>query len=220
MDIYQFAWRPLRYSDTRTSTIVQTHNRELMDLFLQQHGFDQQSSNVVVYATDSPKTIVDDMSELHIFKFGSRKRDQIYQIATSLEIMVSLIQDVADDMVSTMSLGACALRGEIEIFSHINDLISKLDYVYIQETNGLYREDSSEDYRYSGYPGYPCYESIARDDDTDLDALYDELYQCASNNNGIQPFTVEAYISLFTKEYLLGRKVESYEERTHIDRRG
>jgi hypothetical protein len=102
-----------------------------------------------------------------------------------------------------MRFGACALRGEIEIFDRISKLIGELDYVYIIDEIDFESEYGEDDlYRYQGYP---YYESIAMDASTDR--LYTDLYDdCGKSMENISaPFTIESYVSIFTNKLLIGQ---------------
>lgn len=215
--MYEFSWRPINWGpeDDKTGVnariFVQTLDKNMMDLFLIQHGFDPKNADVKITSDDDYSD--DDMITLKIFRVGSRKRDKIYQIATTTEIVMEIISTISVELLDTMSFGACALKGEIELFNRVQSLIEKLDYVYIRETNPGFLENMDEDayaYRYPGYPGYPSsYEELSRDDD--IDALTESLYNAANwTTDGIQPFTIESYISIFTRDYLLGKVTKTH----------
>ena len=203
--IYIFKWKALY---TNYETTVQTSDRNIMNMFLSQHGFDPNTSNVIV--KQDADQYSDISTTLQLYKFGSRKRDHIYTIATSEEVIMSVIQKVSFELLETMSLGACALKCDYEIFARIDSLIKELDYVYIRETSLNYQDEIEESYQYRhpGYPYSPTYEEVSRDDETDL--LSSELYEQSikdRDQNEILPFTIETYVSTFTSEYLLGEEV-------------
>lgn len=207
--LYEFQWSPVRSPDI--VNYVQTPERETMNLFLLQHGFDPNTTHVKVI----DESMDDESILLNVFKFGSRKRDRPYYIATTEEIITSVIHYVAEELMNTMSLGACALQCDFEIFDRIDKLIQKLDHVYIRETNPSAAEyiDDYFAYRYPGYPGYPTPDEALETEDHD--ALIDELYEESVRSyrpDVFMPFTVETYVSVFTNKYLLGEVVENGKE--------
>lgn len=210
MDIYEFSWVPLNRKATDENVnnmmFVQTADRKMMDLFLLQHGFDPQTPNVRV--THDETYSDDDEITLHLYTFGSKRRDRLYQIATTEEIMTTVITTISQTLSDAMSFGACALRGdEIELFARIQSLIEILDFVYIRETNPIFQENSVDDY-YRYTMRSRSYE-MSRDDDTDV--LSDELFDSSKpNQNEPVPFTIEAYLNIFAKDYLLGKEVKYY----------
>lgn len=199
--IYEFQWSPLRTPNI--VHYVQTPERETMNLFLIQHGFNPNTARIKII----DDCIDDESITLNIYKFGSRKRDRAYYIATSEEIIASLIMYVADQLLNSMSFGACALQCDFEVFERVEKLISKLDHVYIRETNPSNADslDGYFSYRYPGYPGYPTLDEAleTEDHDTMIDELYEESIKSYHPDN-FMPFTVESYISVFTNQYLIG----------------
>lgn len=210
MHVYEFSWVPLNWKankdqDVNGLVFVQTTDKRLMDLFLLQHGFDPNTKNVKV--TDDESYRDDDSISLHLYTFGSKKRDRLYHIATTEDLMNEVISSISYTLADAMSFGTCALHGEeIELFARVQSLVEVLDYVYIRETNPMFQENSVDDcYRYIAHPHR--YEELSRDDD--IDALCDELYnETKPDPNEPVPFTIEAYLSVFTREFLLGREVK------------
>ena len=203
--LFKFSWNALHDPDTFNT--VFTYEKEHMTLFLQQHGFDVNTANVEVINDDIAQ---DDIMYIHIFKFGSRKRDRIYHIATTLEIISAVTEAVADELFTCMQFGACALRGEIEIFDRISKLIGELDYVYISDEIDWADDNIDSDmYRYQGYP---YYEEIAMD--ASSERLNTDLYDdCAIEKiDQIMPFTIESYVSIFTNQLLIGLKTETKQQ--------
>lgn len=213
MNVFEFSWVPINWkpkSDSSRSAIyVQTTDRAVMDLFLKQHGFNKDTANVSVVTDEQYSD--DDMITLHVYTMGSKHRDKLYHVVSSAEIMTSVISNISCALLDTMSFGSCALKGEIEIFARVQSLMEKLDYVYIRETQAQYREDVDDyySYRYPGYPNYPTYEEVSRDDNEDTlnQDLYDDTIPSTVKP---VPFTIEAYLSTFTREYILGKVETSY----------
>lgn len=191
--MYRFEWRPVNRDDELNS--VESYDRDMMNMFLQQHGFDPQNANVFVVDDDH----VDDSALLRPFTFGSRKRNGFFRIITTSEIVSGIAEIVADELSDCMTLGPCALRTEIQLFKHINDLIDGLSFIYVLE--GTLADDSStDDYDYRDE--YPYYESIAMN--KDLSYLFDSLCTESHYSRPVQPITIESYVSIFAKSFLIG----------------
>ncbi len=213
MNVYTFKWHAIEWKPSDGEMYVQTVDKHMMDLFLIQHGFDPRGANVTI-ENDPDDYSYDSTTTLRMYTFGSRKRDRIYHVATTDEIIMDIISDVSVELSDAMSLGSCALKGEIQLFSRVEELVEKLDHVCIRETQVDYRDDAYYSYRYPGYPAYPCYEEAMRDDETD--ALTGDLYD-ESQPDTIDPIpiTLETYISKFTRDYLLGEVVTTHGNRTY-----
>lgn len=211
MDLFKFTWHAIRDPDTFTT--VFTHNKEHMTLFLQQHGFDPNSPNVEVVddtCYEYKNSIKNDVSYIKLFKMGSRKRDMIYQIATTDEIINEVTTAIADELCTCMQFGACALRGEIEIFDRISKLIGELDYVYITDEID-FESEYGEDVDMYRYQGYPYYEEIAMD--ASVDRLYTDLSDdCTKGDSQLLPYTIESYVTIFTNLFLMGEEPKQLKE--------
>jgi hypothetical protein len=212
VNVYEFSWKPM-YQSTDDRHYVQTTDKQMMDTFLLQHGFDPATANVIV--TNDSQYSDDDSITLHVYTMGSQKQDRLYHIITTQEIMTVIISNIAYELLETMSFGACALKCDIELFDRIEHLIHELDYVYIRETSpssNANPEDYDNEYyrmRYPNYPIYPSHEEISRDDEEDSLDEFLMVDTKPSNTNAV-PFTVEGYIEIFTRECLLGKAVKKY----------
>ena len=198
---YKFTWKPIHTNQKLTYQTVYSYTREQMDRFLLQHGFEPTTANVEVVYDDED---IDDACLLHTHHFGSRNRDKIYDVETCEEIIIMVITEVADELASTMLLGACALRGEIEIFDKISKLLDQLDYTCINDpttadTSG-YDTCDTEEY----INGYPYYESFAMNNDCNS-TLYETLHAESFHGKSVQPITLESYVNIFTSIFLVGR---------------
>lgn len=210
MTIYEFSWKPFN-RPKGDKHYVQTHDKKMMDLFLTQHGFDPNSAGVIV--TDDPQYSDDDTITLHMYTFGSQKQDRLYHIATTQELMTVVIAEVTAELMPLMSFGSCALKGEIQLFDRIDKLMSHLDYAYIRETS---QHNSPEDYDngyyhtvYPNYPIDPTYEELSRDDEQDALGEFLEIDAKPSDTDPVA-ITIEAYVSYFTQECLLGKVEKIY----------
>lgn len=200
---FEFYW----HSGTGERYVVQTDDPELMDRFLFQHGFMQNRDQVYV-VHDDPEEIQESF-RLVTYTFGSKKRDQMYKIVTCEDIMVPIIEEVGDLLASVMTLGACALLGDIEIFSRILSLVEELDFIYVVE-NQVDMTDSMTDFEQQIYTksGYPYYEDVAMNADDSY--MRDCLYDASVPQKEYQAITVEAYVRLFTDMFIIGRKVQEH----------
>lgn len=197
--IYMFSWDPMHPTTNSKSQTVMTLDRNMMTRFLLQHGFDPDHANIEVSYDDD----LMDECELHEYTFGSRKRDRLYKLVTTAEIVAMVVKEVCDDLSQTLTFGACVMRGEIEIFDTITKLIESLDFGVIldhrnADTSGY---DVADDREYCN--GYPYYESFARD--VDQDDLYDSVHNESYYKKEVQPITLESYVNIFTSIFMVGR---------------
>ena len=206
--LYVFKWKTI---NGKNSNEVFTYDRNDMILFLSQHGFSTEENNNVTVVMDDVAR--DDINYLRIYTFGSRKRDRFYRIATTETIMSTIVMDVGAELSDAMTFGACALRGEIEIFHKIDKLIQSLDYVYIMDGYIASMNETDEYYdRYHENNGYPYYEDITKNADDSF--LYDSLYNDSVPQKPVQPFTIETYVNIFTDVYIIGRSVKQHGKQT------
>jgi len=200
--VYGFYLYPLKMQAGIKPLYVWSENPEMMRMFLIQHGVDPNKARVQMF--DMPKQYrapVHNMGiyELNYYLFGSREDKSVHKVVTTEDIMNNIVTNVAIDLSAVMSLGAAALRGDIQIFEHISKLIDQLDFIYIKD--GAIADSSSEDERYSCAKDYPYYENEAmtRDDSYLYQRLYDSIYP-----NKLQAVTLESYVSIFTRAYIIG----------------
>lgn len=207
--LYVFTWTNMNNPEEPYG--VYTYNLEDLKLFLSQHGFNTENNSNVEVTYDTEGIDDADRDYVRIYTVGSRKRDQLYRIATTETIVSSVIMEIGSELSEAMTFGACALRGEIEIFKRITDLISELDYVYVKD--GIVADTTDDDYeKYHVNNGYPYYEDIAKNADDSF--LYDELYSDAVPQKQVQPFTIETYVNIFTDIYIIGRKMKQHGVKT------
>jgi len=198
---YKFTWKPMIQNANTTFQTVCAYDRESITMFLTQHGFDPNTAHIeIVYDEEE----IEDGCLLHIHHFGSRNRDRLYDVMTCEEIMTYVITRVGDELNSTMELGACALRGEIELFGKISKLLEQLEYTFIQDPFAADASgyDSVDPKEYGN--GYPYYESFAITKDEYVDALYEFLHTESHYSRPVQPITLESYVNIFTSGLLLG----------------
>lgn len=212
--IYQFSMYPLEIRRGTKPTMVWTTEPEMMRTFLKQHGFDPTLSKIQIFkpTEDFNKPIRNEVMKcmLNRYIFGGRDDKTHQTVVTTEEIMNSVVTNVAIDLSGCMWLGACALRGDIQVFERISNLIDELDPIYVKD---LKAADSGNDGEEEGnllnqfdrlaarLSEYPFYESIAmQDDDT---YLYERLYDSV-RPDVVQMITLESYVSIFTKLYIIG----------------
>ena len=207
--ICMFDMYPLVMKQFTQPTKVWTENPKDMLLFLTQHGFDPKRAHVkVVEHTEEyeqkPIGNKKGLSLLNRYIFGSRDDKTLHTVVTTEEILTSILTNVAIDLSGVMTLGACALRGDIQIFAPITDLIEELDPIYVKDTHaadvGCNEEERLE--RIGDWlKEYPNFESYAvNEDDTFLyERLYDSMYP-----GKVQMITLESYVSIFTRLYIIG----------------
>lgn len=195
MDVlFMFRWKCLRNDDEH---IVASYDKERIKLFLMQHGFDPNIQRIDITTNDG----IDESDMLEEYTYGTRKRDHLYKIITTPRIVTTVVNEVGNDLSEAMTLGVCALRGEIEIFDRIAHLIDELDFVYILD--GIKADTEYDLYDSEEYVnGYPYYESFARDRDTST--LFDQLHDESFHKKSVQPITLETYVSIFTLHFYAG----------------
>lgn len=198
--MYMFEYYPLHVIPNMAPEVVYTTDRDLMTLFLQQHGFDPNTANVKIIDDEIDE---DDPYMLHIWRMGSRKRDRIYNVATTSNIIENVVLSVGLELSEAMTLGAISFRGDIQVFERIGNLISMLDYVY--QMDGFAADaggyDVCDKETYSN--GYPYYEEIAINHDDSF--LYDALISDSHPSKDVQPITIESYVSFFTDRFIIGQ---------------
>ena len=205
---FEFEWRPI--NDSSMVHVVQTDKRELMDKFLFQHGFKDQADRVRIVYDDK----MESCSELTEYKFGSKKRDKLYTVVSNEDIIAPIVEEVGFLLASVLSLGACALMGDIEIFSRINSLVEELDFVYVSETSAMV--ESMTDYEKQIYTksGYPYYEDLAMDVNSDDSWLMEQLYAASCPQKEYQAITLESYVKYFTEIFIMGRVIKDGNKET------
>lgn len=208
--VYEFLLYPINATPKTKPTRVWTDDPQYMRVFLAQHGMDPKQAKVKVYDMpdhyDKPVNDKSGIYKLNKYHFGSRDDKTIHPVITTEEIMYSIATNVAIDLSNVMALGSAALRGDIQIFEHIAKLVSSLDPIYIKDG---YAADAGADADYRMerladlVSDYPYYESIAMSINEDDSFLYDSLYNSISPNV-VQLITLESYVSIFTKLYIIG----------------
>lgn len=219
MTIYEFSWRPLKYDPIAEKdgsynaiTYVQTHDENLMRMFLTQHGFDPNTPNVKII--EDPQYNDDDTIALHTYQISSRERGKVYKITTTFEIMERVINEIAYELNQAMTFGSCALKCEIQLFERIQELMDELDYVCIQETSSTNASGFDEMaeygyYRISGRIPDNDYEELSRDDQQDT--VFADLIETVNDHKLLPiPITIESYVSFFTDIYLIGKEVKQH----------
>lgn len=191
---YRFGWipshpssKPAEYDEKE----VVSYCKEDMMLFLMQHGFDTRNPRIEIL--DDAVESVDSDALLHEYTFGSKKRDRMYRIMTTKEIMNSVMYETTGNLTSCMSFGSCALRGDIQIFEKISELINGLEYGGITEEN---LDKPVRDY---------CPTDVENIESEQTDIIYTILDGDTHPSRDIQPYTIEWYVRIFTEMYILGR---------------
>lgn len=192
MDPYfYFTWKPINYDDTiedddSQENVVISYHKEDIQLFLLQHGFDPNTTHIEVHCDED---IFSDYI-LHPYVFGSRKRDRLYRIMTNKAIMDQVLYRITNELHACMSFGACALRGEIELFDRISKLVNKLEYGSIVEENIDTIGDSPTEYPTTSQEH--------------LELIYNIFDGDTHPSRDVQPFTIESYVSIFTALFITG----------------
>lgn len=190
LDLFRFQFTSMANNKNQIYTVY-ADNDSVLKLFLNQHNFSNYD-HCIEYGNfninRTPEALIEP------FKFRSNKFKGTVTVMTTCDFVTNAISDVGTELSSTLVFGTPALRGEIEIFKLISDLIDKLPYAYIIDQYIL----NDDEY-------YSYIESNKRDDfDNDYlsftfdeDSLCESLI-CASATDDIQPITLEAYVEYFT----------------------
>lgn len=201
--IFQFEFYPVNVIPNMKPTMVWSYDKDTMQLFLRQHGFDLNNARVNVVPCIGN---INDETMLSIYKFGSRKRDRIYQIATTEEILACVLKRVGFNLSRTLSFGSASLRGDIQIFEHLMKLVTSLNFAYNIDSMAADASDYDTIDREEYINGYPYYESFAINSDDSF--VYESLFDETGPTKPYQPVTIESYVSLFTESYIIGSQEE------------
>jgi hypothetical protein len=163
-------------------------NKQLIDEFMRQHMINPNAVRTHVILEDKISTIYsepgihfDDRNELKVFKMGSNQDHKIHNVVTIKEYIDCIIEDLCDELISNTVFGDAITREEFQIIKEIQDNIEALNYGII--TDFCMIEENDDYYSHIDYSGYPS---------LDKACIYDAMYN-ASNDDDIQPFTLEAY---------------------------
>lgn len=174
---------------------VYAFNREDMDLFLRQHGFDIR----YVHVEFIPINEFDDDEEhiLKLHKFRSNTSNEVYHIMTTSRFVDDAIDYTCLQLTDHLILGPPIVRNDIEIIKLINELMYSLPYVFILDhtlTDGFGGDVYSGDWeKYIKF--YDSEQSLENMDDS---YIYESMHN-SSVIDKMQPITIEAYVSHFTQ---------------------
>ena len=184
------------------SIVAWSYDMKLANLFIKQHGFDENNIKEYVipgYDIKNHNDIIqpDTMIELH--KMKSNSSDTIHNIATTDELLDNVTRSLADDLVDYLMFGEIIIRTDLKFIDNISDCIEKLEYASICDfdliANDVVDRYYDEDYSLgvSQYPRFPP--------PADTSYIYDTLFHARSNHD-ILPFTVEAYVHYFISQIM------------------
>lgn len=206
--IYEFVFISL--SSEGMKHRVYSTDKNMIDLFAKQHGFDVNNIQVNIlprYCMDD--NAINDDCFLKIFQFKSNSSDQIYHVASSDQILRRIIDNVAQDLTNTLTFGPLILRNDVEFINLITELVSTLSCGYImdflivddnwtEENRWKFIENSREGFADSYYEGIINFSESERV----FDILHDKSIESLP-----QPITIEAYVRNFT-ELLIDKYIE------------
>lgn len=181
---------------------VYSDRRDFMDMFLRQHGFSLEHAYVDVLSVHDVQPSSLNTSLLQPYKFKSNNSDEVFTIITAEWLISSAVDETCSDLSGTLMLGPASIRGDIEIFNIINQLIDMLPYVYVRDeklidgdSGNMFEEE--EENRYCDRPtALDLYDQYSLTGD-DMDVyLYESMHSARTGE--IQPITVERYVHSFT----------------------
>ena len=187
---------------------VLAENMDDMNQFLMQHGFKDVTDALKIYPAEKYKS--SDCSHiLDIHRFMSNHKPGVFPVMTCASFVDHAIETVANDLGDHSVFGEAILRQDIEFIKMIGSIITKLPHGYVMDytladesilfkclENGVAkREDIDNTAGWMARTGHPSEDPTAQ---VILQSLYDATPDL-SNDLGIYPITLEAYVSSFTE---------------------
>lgn len=181
--------------ETSPPVVVWSEDIELTEIFIKQHGFDP--LNIKRYTIPAGK--VNEYHEkiqpdgmLVISHMKSNTNNTIHTVVTSDEIIDSILKELIDDFIDTLSFGSLVVRNDVSFVSNIIETIESIDYASICDWELI--SDGVVDSYYSDDEFSQSLDDIPPPCDTSY--IQDELFRDRTNNK-ILPITIEAYAHYF-----------------------
>ena len=204
MDTCVFVLEFFTRSEQSPPIRVWSDEKELIDLFIKQHGFDISNIRQYVLPPGDIKgnKLIETDTMLIVTHMKSNKDTTIHAVVTSDELLDEVTRLLADDLIDTMMFGETVARQDIKFVSDIIDTIESIDYASVCDWE-LIADDLVDRYYDESY--------FDEDDNrihkdynippTDTSFIYDSLFHDRSNNT-ILPFTLEAYVHYFVQNII------------------
>ena len=184
---------------------VWSDEKELIDLFIKQHGFDLSNIKQYVIPPGSIKDnkLIETDTMLIVAHMKSNKDSTIHSVITTDELLDEITRMLADDMIDNMMFGETVIRQDIKFVSDIIDIIESMNYASVCDWE-LIADDLVDRYYDESY--YDEDDSRIRKEcllppPGDTSFVYDNLFHDRSNNT-ILPFTLEAYVHYFVQNII------------------
>lgn len=201
--MYAFRFRPGNCTNPNMDKIVIAENQIIMQTFLVQHQFDEETVHIDVI--DVINMDIDDYYNritndniLRPYRFRSNYASEVYTIYTTDELLTEAIRHVAQDLKFSLYFGECAIRGDVEFIQDILDLIEQLPHATVLDSE-LFDDGNKLDWtdcvnRFGEYVDDTP--SITAKDDF---VIGDSLFNFHDPNENVQAITIEAYVQYFTE---------------------
>ena len=184
---------------------VWSDEKELIDLFIKQHGFDK--SNIKQYTIPPGQIegnkLIETDTMLIVTHLKSNKDTTIHAVVTSDELLDEVTRMLADDLIEYMMFGETVARQDIAFVSEIIDIIESMDYASICDWE-LIADDLVDRYYDESYfdeDDIRVQREYTLPPPGDTSFVYDTLFHDRSNNT-ILPFTLEAYVHYFVQNII------------------
>lgn len=180
---------------------VYTNDDKMIKLFLQQHNFDIQQTNVE-YIDDTDDDLM--MNTLEIYKLYSNDDKKVHEIATTQHLIELTIDYVANEINQFLLFGDIILRRDVPLINLIIDTIEKLPFGEIRDYELMdtdlidprticnpHRNEFGETVNY-----YEDGEYTSNTELRESRGLLSEKLLCGMKN-GVEAITLEAYVKSF-----------------------
>ena len=183
---------------------VWSEDLTMVEMFIKQHGFDPtRIRRYVIPGCDKSKhhDKLQPDGELRYMKFRSNSTQDTQQISSSDEIIDTITNSLAGEMVRKLLLGEAITRTDITFLMNIGEIIDSLDYASISDwelinddlVDRYYMDDDFSILKDEPGPPFPP--------PSDTSYIYDSLFDACIKNE-ILPFTIEAYAHYFVKSIM------------------
>lgn len=180
--IFTFAFSA---SEGRKTINVYSFNRDLVTMFVHQHGFKvpQEFIREIPYNTKIEKDIND--TSLFPVVLRSNKSEEKFTIFTTVDILDNVIINTTEVLGETSWFGPLIID-ELPIFSYINASIDKLKFVEIMDYQ-LINDPNNAD------------ETVCSDISFDVikQEIQSSVYKSLETYDKILPITIESYVAGF-----------------------
>lgn len=199
-------------TDIHSSTCVVAEDKEIIQMFLCQHGFHENAVYQIMYDDNNCEI----KQSLKLYKFGSNNSKEVYNVFTTTEILENVLDFVVPDIEESLVFNHDLI---FEYESHdiirvINESIYNLRFANIRN---YILDDEEMDERDIEYEAkfikvftsmnefdYSCKPDLNYNRTDDFNSYLDEALKHDINkikDDDLMPITIESYISGFIHAY-------------------